>query len=691
MSFLPVLSSCSSNSNSTDESSFIARNKFNKEEEKVKQENIDKENEEDNTNCDIFPIYLFEDIGNDSNESEFRAASVGDLNEKTIRTGLSVLKHNTNAGGWILTKLVLSDIHLHDVSTVCRYKNIRWLDMSRNRIQDMEFLQHIIDVVYLSLAHNSIAKLGVVSQGLYCLKVINLSFNCIQFIPCNFSTQFLLLTHLNLSHNAITKINGLDFSHLKFLKVLNLSFNKIKKLENLAKLSFSELYVNNNVINEFVSGEEGFVSNKQLTVIDISHNYLTSLELFSSAHSLVKIIASSNRIESPAELSYLRNLYYLRDLNLEKNPLTSWHHYRRYVFSTVTHLIKLDKQYITESEFNEIHKNIDFMDNVEMGLQQNQCKFVMPLTKYRKETAMYGDREKVLIILVGTLGSHILESICSQVSHLIPNIHLVKKITTSSIRSKINIHVSHERFQELVQNEEFLAIDEQYGVKFGFSRKQIYTSLKECEICLTDMDLKSALKVQSLGYNPYLILVHVEDMDKFCNILLKNFDFAIRKSISAGIIKESPKKLVIRSEVNIDNSHEDEDFMENKSDSNASVTVNETDIAKLGNIENSNKQNHHEGKYDKHSDGRHLNNNKAESDKTKINTNEAAINQDVLNKMKAVFVKDMIRKAEFYHKNQELFGWSVILDDVADGVDRVADVVRHIVHDHHRRKRCRKP
>uniref|UniRef100_A0A8D9BK97 Leucine-rich repeat and guanylate kinase domain-containing protein n=1 Tax=Cacopsylla melanoneura TaxID=428564 RepID=A0A8D9BK97_9HEMI len=687
MSFLPLLSSCSSNS--TDESSFIAWNKFNKEEEeRVKQEETDKEKEKDNTNCYVFPIYLFEDIGNESNESEFRAAP-GVLNEIIIRTGLSGLKHNINAGGWILTKLVLNDMSLHDVNILSRYKNILWLDLSRNRIQGMEFVQNVTDVVYLSLAHNIIDKLIVISQGLYYLKVLNLSFNHIQFIPCNFSIRVKLLTHLNLSHNAIKKINGLDFNYLIFLKVLDLSFNKIKKLENFTNLNVNELYINNNSISEFVSGEEGLGTNRKLITIDISHNHLTSLELFSSAHSLVKIIASSNHIESPVEISYFGKLHSLRELNLEHNPLTNWHNYRRYVFSTVGNLIKLDDQYISESEFNEIHQNNGFIENLDKSLQQRQCGFVMPLTKYRKETAMYDDRENVLIILVGTLGCHFLENICTQMSHVIANIHVLRKITTSSARSKNNMHVSHEQFQELARNEEFLAIDEHYGVKYGYPRKEIYSSLKECKICLTDMDLKSAFQVQALGYDPFLILVHVQDMDKLCDILLKVHDLSIHKSISAGIIKESSGQKDITSENHVGLSQQAE-FRKIRRDGSGAPVI-EGDIEKMVNIEKPNKK--AKGN-DKKNDSTHVSsrdNIGLESDITKTNRKEAPIKQDILNKLKAVFLSDMMKKEEFYNEHEEQFYSRVILDEVADGFDKVTDVVRRIVHDHHKRNRCRKP
>ncbi|MCE8165287.1 leucine-rich repeat domain-containing protein [Porphyromonas gingivalis] len=125
--------------------------------------------------------------------------------------------------------------------------------------------------------------------------------------------DFPALKSLDLSHNRISKFEGLD--HLASLTELILWNNQISKLEGLNALSsLTELYLLDNQIAKL----EGLNSLTSLTVLDLSYNQISKLEGLASLTSLTRLDLSDNQI---SKLEGLNALSSLTELYLSGNQI----------------------------------------------------------------------------------------------------------------------------------------------------------------------------------------------------------------------------------------------------------------------------------------------------------------------------------------------------------------------------------
>lgn len=663
----------------------------------------EKKNDKDG---DIFPIYLFSDIKEDLKTFENK----GILTHKLIASGLSALKSNSSGKGWILSKLVLRNQNLHDVDILYPFTNINWLDMCCNKIGNMAFIQNMMGLNYLALSHNSIDVLEVFLNGLYELKVFNLSFNGISHMPCNFSQQFHSLTHLNLSHNFIGKVDGLHFTFLKFLQTLDLSYNKIKILENFTNLNIRELHVQHNEIKEYTRGDDGLSSNRNLIMIDISHNCISSLELFSSATSLMNINAASNEILNPTEILHLQYLLKLRYLNLSNNPLCSWSLYESYVISILKSLLKLDSKNTCNIDHNyHLNTNRNFWDQIieyhgRNIIVQNKC------LKKKNIRQLLPVNNNILIILVGTIHHH-MECICSQVSRVNSNIGVLKKITTCPYKSHNLINVTNEQFHLLQEQGEFLQTVDQHTFSYGYSCAEISRCFQNHNICLTDMDMKAALSTRAFGLEPYLILVTVFEKKPHKDTLKENFDFLNIQSMNVGIIQD--KEVSAGRNCSLVSVHTDHSEMSNDLHSNfenyldtsvcdwyeffnhiiggpyktkiVKTPVAEWKVEKLDEMNCLDEENSdcEEKKEKQEAKGSRVTSERISKRK------ELSINRQIRNNAEEVFVEDIFQKLDFYEEiyndHREFFYSSVKLRDLQDGTRKCIELVTSIVENHGKR------
>nr|WP_257013607.1 leucine-rich repeat domain-containing protein [Porphyromonas gingivalis] len=147
--------------------------------------------------------------------------------------------------------------------------------------------------------------------------------------------DFPALKSLDLSHNRISKFEGLD--HLASLTELILWNNQISKLEGLNALSsLTELYLLDNQIAKLeglnsltsltglnlsgnqISKLEGLDSLTSLTVLDLSYNQISKLEGLASLTSLTRLDLSYNQI---SKLEGLNALSSLTELYLSGNQI----------------------------------------------------------------------------------------------------------------------------------------------------------------------------------------------------------------------------------------------------------------------------------------------------------------------------------------------------------------------------------
>lgn len=117
----------------------------------------------------------------------------------------------------------------------------------------------------------------------------------------------------------------------------------IEYIENLNYMKLLSLNLQNNCITKFEEGENvGFKTSIEILHINLSFNYLRTLKLFEGICGIQSINMSSNLIDDLMEVSHLRNLNFLTELDLSDNPITGMKYYMDVCLNNVKHLYTFD-------------------------------------------------------------------------------------------------------------------------------------------------------------------------------------------------------------------------------------------------------------------------------------------------------------------------------------------------------------
>lgn len=297
------------------------------------------------------------------------------------------------------------------------FKNLAYVDISYNEIEDISALSACTYIMYLKADGNNIksvdlsnfADLTTVSLADNVLEVMpslagNTKIKYIDFSHNNISELTSLeglngITELNLSANNITSTAGLG----KFAMLLengdafvDLSYNNIRtvdiiyKIENVKTLDISHNFITMGLSGisddtetldlsyNLIASAEDLASKTNLKKLDISHNGLTTVENFNKCVNLVSLNLGSNKLENINGLDGFKNLEYLnlsdngfgdmplcttltklKSLDLSHNSISSFALINRY-----ESLVYLDASYNNASEFSGINtlKNLMYAD-----------------------------------------------------------------------------------------------------------------------------------------------------------------------------------------------------------------------------------------------------------------------------------------------------------------------------------------
>lgn len=178
-------------------------------------------------------------------------------------------------------------------------EDITHLDLRRNDIQEIK-LDNNTNLKYLDLSDNKIKDM---SKLVYLpnLETLDLSYNLFKKI----SLPHLNLKELYLICNDILKMENLN---LPLVEKVDIAVNNISKIENLDKcLNLRELYLGSNQIEEV--NNMLYLSN--LEVLDLQNNKLKEIDCSLLPRGLKKLLLSDN-----SELTNLINLEDLKELEL---------------------------------------------------------------------------------------------------------------------------------------------------------------------------------------------------------------------------------------------------------------------------------------------------------------------------------------------------------------------------------------
>ncbi|XP_011882332.1 PREDICTED: leucine-rich repeat and guanylate kinase domain-containing protein-like isoform X1 [Vollenhovia emeryi] len=203
--------------------------------------------------------------------------TAGFLSDRLIGVGSSFLGKSPETGLHILSKCILKNRGLTDVTMLRHHRHLQYINVAGNNITCLSPVSGLRYLMYLNASRNEIERLSSFVSPWY-LTYVNLSYN--RMTDIGDLANCWSIVKLNLCHNNLENISGLE--NLKHLRYLNLSYNLIECIENLDGLNIRELNLEGNCITSFRSATPGRGINTlpSLRIILLGYNRLSSLGFF---------------------------------------------------------------------------------------------------------------------------------------------------------------------------------------------------------------------------------------------------------------------------------------------------------------------------------------------------------------------------------------------------------------------------
>lgn len=158
-------------------------------------------------------------------------------------------------------------------------ENLRWIDLSRNSISELENyeFQNYTNLVHMNLSSNQITDLPRYVFKSQRLRKLSLSHNQLQALPFQvFAMEH--MTELDLSHNYLATFLDHFFKFNKYIEILLLNNNRISKLTSNALADLTELRRLDLSVNSLKYIAKGlFDSLNVLEYLSLADNPLTDL------------------------------------------------------------------------------------------------------------------------------------------------------------------------------------------------------------------------------------------------------------------------------------------------------------------------------------------------------------------------------------------------------------------------------
>ncbi|ODV60487.1 leucine-rich repeat domain-containing protein [Ascoidea rubescens DSM 1968] len=268
-------------------------------------------------------------------------------------TSLSLnFNHNFNHFAFINNVLPLSNQNLQT--------SLKTLKISSSKLSFVPNLSNFHKIKHLNLSNNNLSNISSLGTLQY-LKSINLSRNQFSFIdPIDFDYKINKnLLSINLSHNSLSKIYGLNY--LSNLLDLDLSNNQIYKIENLndnTNLHFL------NLSNNFIKSIENLNPLKNLKFLNLSNNKIERIENLNNLKNLISLNLEFNNIKRLYNISKNLNWDSLIELNLNQNDLSSLRYLKSSSPSNNLEILRLNNNSIDSIDeyLNLNFKNLNYLD-----------------------------------------------------------------------------------------------------------------------------------------------------------------------------------------------------------------------------------------------------------------------------------------------------------------------------------------
>ena len=266
------------------------------------------------SNCNILFIQdrTFSDL------TSLTGLSLSD-NHRLPATGLTAALNDLPANDLeLLTLSNVSLVNLEDILRDPKFSRLRRLDLSRNFLSTIEAnaFDSVEALRELDVSHNLLVDIQGL-DGLLHLRLLDVSHNALT------SAAFLrddlaALQRLRMAGNQFTELRGADFENLYDLRYLDMSDNRIARvvIENGFEY-LASLHLSHNRLQDV-----SFINRlPQLTDLDLSHNRVTFVpgDTFRRAQSLRSIDLSNNQLNRVDSAAF--DLENLQSLDISHNSL----------------------------------------------------------------------------------------------------------------------------------------------------------------------------------------------------------------------------------------------------------------------------------------------------------------------------------------------------------------------------------
>ncbi|GAW81225.1 leucine-rich repeat protein [Plasmodium gonderi] len=224
-----------------------------------------------------------EEKGNSMDNAETRISNEDALFH--IKDGLTQLEKTLKGDGYAFSNLICKNKNLdHIPKEIEKYIHLKYINMSHNKIEDIDMLYELNNVVFLDISYNLIKNLKKIAS--LCLK------NCV---------------YLNLSHNLIKNVEDIKMTNII---ELDLSYNNIEKMN----IYFSNTVKKLNLSNNNISNLDFKNKLNDLESLDLSSNPIKNLEFFEITPNINYLKINNNTtlpISQLANLNSFKGLQYL--------------------------------------------------------------------------------------------------------------------------------------------------------------------------------------------------------------------------------------------------------------------------------------------------------------------------------------------------------------------------------------------
>ncbi|XP_077292100.1 insulin like growth factor binding protein acid labile subunit convoluted [Arctopsyche grandis] len=214
-----------------------------------------------------------------------------------------------------------------DSSHIADLTKLSWCNVSHNHLAELPrgmFARNAVLRV-LHMNHNKLKRLDTNSfRGMRFLRRLYLSDNQISDVGRGTFGSVTRIGTIDLARNKIKKIDFQMFSELNYVEIIDVSENQITEIQ---KQSFKNLYLTNiNISHNALSKIEvgSFENCANITVLDLSHNNLTQIvpRAFDITTYATEFLLSFNQLTALNQVP-LQNMTGLKILNVSYNAITT--------------------------------------------------------------------------------------------------------------------------------------------------------------------------------------------------------------------------------------------------------------------------------------------------------------------------------------------------------------------------------